>query len=963
MGNRESVMTCEWTASGYLKPTSPWLEAGNYYADHSSFAVPGLNSAGPKRLVSSTTPGQETTANIWEWTEYKCRLCKTDYIAVECVPFVSDPGGVGSYAQFSTLATGAVRIELSPYEDFSLGVFVEYETFVQQHTASTGLTILDANQGLTAFGQDYHGSLHEAFGRSAFLLAGNDASPASDVASHVSAALPSWTTQQFSHIPVSSRPILFPTQGQTGGILFDGSQPLTFIRAAMRFGAIEGGQSEERISSAFAIFPGRGFGYVYLSLGVHDAKAGGYANESFFSAAATDDAWLRLNRFARIKVRAAGSNAFAATRRRGTLQELSSSDGTAYPPFSISNPSPGVRSIRVRTVSHSDATASPKQRAAAQSTTDPQDLVWVDSPNPIIPQRAISLQGNDATSWRAARLPSVAPLTQPGGQPRQLSHGCFAVGKQLLVSTRCEFVSIFPTTSNEAAKLPSVAIINRFGDMSRPGDADSGWVVPPQWTEAPRSPAPVRDDYMANPPFVGTSVAGGSQINLGTADEFEAWAADYTSWIADQYGGAVQTIVTAGATGTATRQNEWAAVYAQSPNRPWMRHADGSHVITLAQHAGQPVYVAQQSPSNAMSPVRTLELPYFETAQLAEKLRITSGSPHQFPATWNGRYRLGTPQGVPMSTFSKGSICDGASWVDQYEYVFWPDYWAIVYDPWNGGTQISTGLWYGVHEITPTLPAWQYMASRRSMAAITSCSYTPLQLDCVADLSRGSSPSTAGWPASTYSLAQAWADDTIPKHEAIATQVAAVAVPAGGTVTINWRKTWQINLSVLHGPAAATGTQAETNRGSLLENDSFYPLLRPWYYGQGVGSDPDNMQAAYVDVITKQESVTVSWPGPNCVTKDYTFLHEDFWKTTITLTEQQWQDLENGIAVEVPVREVVTVSGANRYTDYISQQSSTTTSGFASAGGVPGAAGTVPAIPEAKQGSVTVRLFVTLQFT
>lgn len=943
-------MTCEWTASGYLKPTGPWLEAGNYYADHSSFAVSGRNALDGKRLVSSATTGEATTANVWEWTEYECRLCHTDYIAIECVPYMADETLLSVQNANYVFAAGAVRLELSPLEDFTKGFFVEYEIFPHVEYASAGLSLYDAALGLAAYDNDYHASLHAANGRSAYILVG-ETSPKSDVAAHFSSPLPSWSTQQFSRNSSGARlrPIWFPTaSGNTSSVnsdgLFNGSQPLTFMRAAMRFGPLEGGSVQERISTTLAA-PVADFSHVYMSLGVHDGKAGAMSFDSFFLENATDVDWLTKRRFARLKVRASDSNTFSVTRRSDTRQENSNTDLAAYAPFTVSAKSPGVRRIVAWSVIDSSATASPKTKAAALVATNPADLVWSRTDDAVAGLVSIPLAGNDATAWRASRHNSVLPLAQPSGQPRVLSHGCNAIGKSLQVTTECTLGTIGATTTTEAAKLPSVAIMRRtnanFELMSRLGDANSGYVNPPQWTEAARLPEPNPLNYTPDPtqPFF-------------TPDDFREYGAAYAAWRLDQFGGGEQDISTAGVSGPQNgsplvrRANEWSSVYVESPNKPWMRYAQGEHVATLQQHAGQSTFYGAQSVGSPMTPVLTLELPYFKSSGLADFLQIRApGVGSFFPYSWTSEYDANA------SSVSRSFACDGTSWKDRFEYSLWPAQWFIIF---QSGVVFANATYTGFSDLRPTLGAWQYLASRRSMAAVTSCTYTPMQFECVGELSRGSlqvlsaGAGTANWPGSSYKIADAWADNDVPKHEAIRPQQRPNFVPFGGTVRLHFRKTWQINATVTHGPARATGSSSYQNEGTLVANQSFYDLPI---------NNPSN---ALIPVLSLQEVAEISWPSPSCQTQDYTFLHEDFWTVTVSLTEQQWQSLENGEAVTVQLRQDFQSAGSNPYRNYVSNSNTDTTRRYtASAGGVVN--GSAP-WPEAENGFVDVQMAVTLQF-
>lgn len=943
-------MSCEWQANGYFKPTGPWLEAAGYYADHSSFAVSGRNAFDGKRLVSSATAGEATTANVWEWTQYKCRLCHTDYIAIECVPYMADETLLSQSNINYVFAAGAVRLELSPLEDFSKGFFVEYEIFPHAEYASAGLSLFDAALGLASYGNDYHASLHAANGRSAYILVG-ETSPQADVAAHFANPLPSWTTQQFSRNTSGARlrPIWFPTaSGNTflinSDVVFNGSQPLTFMRAAMRFGPLEGGALQERIATALAA-PVADFSHVYMSLGVHDAKVGAMAFDSFFYDDATDVDWLKNRRFARVKVRASDSNTFSITRRDETKQERSGTDLTPYEPFTVSGKSPGVRRIVTQSVLDSSATASPKTKSTALSATNPADLVWSQSADALYGLVSIPLSGNDATAWRASRLNSVAPLAQPSGQPRALSHDCNAIGKSLQVTTQCTIGTIGPTTTAEAAKLPSVAIIRRsnsnFEQMSRPGDADSGYVNPPQWVEVARKPEPDPLTYVPDP-----------TNPLFTESEFLQYGADYAAWRLDPFGGGEQDISTSGVSGPqngsplVSRSNEWASIYVESPNKPWMRYADGSHVASLQQHAGQSAFYGAQSAGSPMSPVLTLDLPYFGNAGLADFLQIrTPGAGSLFPYSWTCEYK------EEASSIFRSFACDGTSWKDRFEYSLWPAQWNIFFQT---GVVFGNSAYTGFSDLRPTLGAWQYLASRRSMAAVTACTYTPLRLECVAELQRGSlsvSPAgaaTADWPGSSYRIADAWADDDIPKHEAIRSQQRNNFVPLGGTVRLHFRKTWQIETTVTQGPAIATGGSSYRNEGTLVANQSFYQLPL---------NNPAN---TLIEIRSLQEVAEISWPGPSCQTQNYTFLHEDFWTVTVSLTEQQWQSLENGEAVTLQLRQDFQFAGSNPYRNYVSNSNTVTTRRYtASAGGVVN--GSAPT-PEAKNGFVDVQMAVTLQF-
>jgi hypothetical protein len=910
-------MGAEYIAGGRLKPPGNWLEAGRYQSDHSSFVPTGPGAIFGARMESGSTASEEKTANIWEWTVNNCRLCKTDYVVVECSPFMASESD-GS--QFLAFALGKVRLELAIDEAFTDGFFVEWELALDSELASVGKTIFSAS-GTPPVGSEQRASPHDTK-RSSFILIGDTAAEA-DECPHMEQQLPTWVTQQFSHDPKTAAPLgFFPLRSDSADRLFDGTQPVTFVKSVMRFGKLDGTVINTKTDrSPYVLFfddPEGGFGSFaqslasYLSIGVHDNRVGASANDSFFSSSVTGDDWLEKHRWSRVKTTTSPSNTFSVTRRRDTAQASGSLNASA--PQTVHAKSPFVRNVQVRSITDSAVHASPKTKQAVDAATPvdgptgPASLVWTPFRNNIV-SRAMSSRENNATSWAAGRLRSTSPLLQPAGHPRPFSLNCFAVGKSLKISTTCEFGSIGQSVQSYA-KLPSVGISTQAGGSrqasrrSQDGFPVGGWATPPQWSELQRDPAPDRSDYMANPPFNAIS-------NRGTPEEFIAFAQAFESWMARPSGGADQNIGTAGVTGPGDNNTplvsypqEWGVLYAQMPTRPWMRYADGTDEITLQNNGGQPCYVANKVPTNELLAIKTLDLPGFygnekpflsEYLDIAERRNVFSGASQTgseslglFPRTWFDDSR------VSRGVVSAATTSSGAEWKDILFYQIVPAPWYAVYDGYSGGTFVPVGNWVGLHSLEFTSSAWRLLAESRGMAAITSARYTPMQLDCSAMFVRRAAGAITSWPRSSYTQEQAVGDASIPRDVALYPLQIPPTNPGGGDILIHWRKTWTVEIKVKSGKASARQVSSSlTDLGNPAQNGFFigspFYLTPPW-------SQP---QYESVVVNRRDENVEVFWPSPNCVEKTFTYCFEDLWTTSIMLSEIEWRRLENGEPVEV----------------------------------------------------------------
>lgn len=909
-------MAKEYLSTAYLKPTGAWLTTANeYYADHPSFRnVDPADTYGTWRLKSSDTPGNRQVANVWEWTAKKCRLCDLDYVVVSADPFILQQLN-GEY--YSGWSLGKVRLELAVDKEFEQGFFVEWETQKHAEFPSLADTLVDTGYGQNPYGTDPLGSI---FGdRTAWFNHGGSYAAEADVSPLCLVSFPSWVTQQasgtrsgidasFNQAAFSDRldwPIYLRFLSDNSG------QPVTFLRSVMRFGAI-GGTPQEVLDYGCQMlrkrWGGVGLRDVCLSLGVHNNVCGASANDTYFTEAITGQDWLLKKRYARVITETAAQNEFLITGRQNTFQR--SHPRTFSPSFTGDSAvtalatSPRVLEVNAYSLAGADGVASPKTQSFADAATGPTQLLYQPTHDPR-DVGFISSTANQATSFTASRIRSAATLSQPTGQVRALQHDSYAQGKSLQVSVECVVGSVARTDSNggstpngdDDAFLPSVALLERNspGRKTRAdttGSNPSGWPVFSALTnaftfvEAERAAEPNRSDYIDGEFFYKNSPCS---ANLGTKEEFETYIADYQQWRASPTGAGPQSAATPESSfGDFCNEDVWEYVYAELPKSPWLRYPTGASAVTLSNNAGQAVYTASGiNVGPSYSPVKSLQLPYFQGIQLADHIGLLEGGNTLLPVT----YQSGPVFAADSLQLVNATTNNTSSGLSQtFQYNFWPPYWGNTYDPYDGCTLIPTDTWYGVDIVPPTLPTWQAVNTttpQRLFSAITGATYTPLKFDCLAFLDTDATSAD-----SILSPAEAVNESSIDKYDALYPAVVSPSKPGDAIVVIHWRRTWKADIEVTAGPVSISGNHTYIDHGPLTDNQDKYSLFRP-YTNNGV------VQAENVDVLELDETVTVSWPGPQANTKDYTFLFHDQWCTSIELSASEWKNLQAGQAVTV----------------------------------------------------------------
>lgn len=927
----------EFYALGYLKPTGEWLEAENlYYQHHSSIVATGPAAFQNAIFAGDTIASNEKITNIWEWTPspFLCRLCGIDLVSVSVSPYV-----LARHGEFDVIAValGSVRLELALDDEFTNGFYIEWSIDKHAHYDLVADTLEAAGGGTGSSYGGYRSSIHKR-DRSIWLKT-RDQQPLADISSHVHDSLPSWIAMQFVDNPLLSSVSNFRTRHNFVGrqrrgyiaipfpnnfgptwrqiverdpdwpdSVYDGTQELDFLKSTLTLGRLSGEVLESRTDYGpqcllrdnyltDAILLGASQGPGFLSLGVHNNQVLAVAQDSFFSAGIQGDEWLEDIRRARLRIRTAADNTFVSIPFGS--QGSPSNEGSPEV-FTASSRSPAVRStIKVFNVTESDAKASPRTAAAIQAATGetgpsgPALLAW--SPYQDTTEvRYCGSGDNEPASWRAARIASVHPFKHPPGQGRAFTDGSFAVGKGLSVSVETEFGSTQPgfgvgpsgvnSDGVEWAKLPTCFCELRSASVSSRGQKISGLAVTggwtdsmPIWTPPPRTTAPLfNDDPQA-----------------------------YRAWRFSPTGGGVQRITDPGVTGPGpsgpliTYDETYSYAFCQFPSLPWMRYrVSGPEQITLTQNAGQDVYLGNITPTETLKPPSTLEI-LASTFTGQEKLTQALGIGNNAPKGY------GNEAGQPgAGSFQETHTLTSQEWRSTFNTYAWPGIWVAPTEVAGSfGSTYFTNDPKGVTILEPTLPGWQYLAPHRDFVAVDECTYTPLQLDCVAVLTRApTGAATADFPAEQYTQTAADQDISIPFEEAIYPQQRDSVRPQGGHVRLNWRKTWKIDMTIRSGPAGVTGTSGYTYEGNV--NDLLSPT-GPYitafgspigdFFGSSGASGPDGG----LEVFSLQEEVSVFWPSEQTTTQDVQFLCEDTWQTNLDLTEQQWQSLESGQSVEL----------------------------------------------------------------
>lgn len=894
-------MGCEYSAPGYLKPTGPWLtdSQADYYADHPSLRPTGTqqdpNAPDDRtRLQTARTPGAQQLANIWEFTDSsafpnspnasirRCRLCGLDYVRVGINHQAISDIPTDNFSLAWRWVLGTARLEISIDENFSEGYFVEIETVKCGERFTTLLPpAIEENS-------EYQAN----WARQVWFLMGGTAAQA-DISSHASQPLPSWLTQNhnqdFRGMPrtvsaFGGERLTIPIVHGNDSEYYNGSLPFVHIKSFLRFGTLGGSVLAERedVGPEIAVRHDR-FWYLqnagtHLAIGVHNNRVIASVADSFFSHTAHGDDWLWKRRRSRVVLTTGQDNSFPTT-----LFGLSGDVITA------SVHAPVVREIRCHKITESSATASPKLLADAAAATGtegpsgPAALVWVPS-HLFSDGAAQAVTTNKAGSFRASRINSVAPMLQASGAPSQLSHNCVASTRQLRISARAvvgtatPMFASYPTGTNADGVpyelLPGMyvtQVVPRQVNGEQKGNAL-------QWTQAPRSPAP--------------AVASAAD------------AAAYRAWSDDPFGDAPQDIATPGVQFSLGSADRYGYVTAQQPSHPWHRHPIAEHSITLSQNAGQSVYAGNGDAGVPVRGIPTLDLVSRRnefvgvsanySSTLGDQLDISTGfisgstaTPGAFmPRTFNGRAHWAVSFSTPsLSTGTRTTSVSAAEWRDTYSYDLWPQAGGVNY-PVSGTTRSER---WPVAQF-PTLPAWQTIAAGRYFSAIQSCQWAPLQLDCVAWLTR-----SYGASGESYSQQQAVNDETIPYDEALraARRPFGGFDPLGGTVVFNWRRTWRFDAVIRSGVAQATGSSSSRNEGRLrdLSDGVRYPSSFSFTF-----ADDDQVNSF-------QETVELFWSIDNAEEQSVTFYFEDFWSTYVDLSVEQWSNLENGQAVSVHLLE------------------------------------------------------------
>lgn len=899
-------MSCEYYANGLLKPTGPWLteDREDYYKDHPSFE-PAFSHAVRNRAQPTSEPGNTVLANIWEFTPSirplpfssfnrpQCRLRQCDYVTVALVPrshAVGDPGTflspvIAAGDDYNLWAIGSARLELAIDEEFTDGFFVELD--ITKAAQTVPISLIPPVASIRTFGVSL---LHQTIGpyisgyparQLWFLMA--DSSAREDVAPHVYNPLPSWIQQQYfqyadgwTRHPVP-RSLWSPTVNAAAWTWSDDTtetefDSVDFLKATLRFGSLDGALLEERVDVGPEIAlrhttPQEGRPVSYLGLGVHNNRVYGYVADSHFSSQLYGNDWLLQRRRARLILKTGQDNGMIVK------NTLGSHTVAARGPYLLTNdsaPSGRVETFGIKAykIECSDATASALSDAAIAAATGPTGpsgpaaLIWSPyNPSTVFARTAAN---NQAASFRASRIKGVAPMLQTPGAPTALSHNCPASTRPLTIKVRTIFQGETETNgvSNgvnedgvEWAHLP-YAFIKQTQDRLV-DEVQTGYAL--DFTEAPRSPAP--------------------QTPFSTPEELAA----YRQWLDDPYGGAPQDAATPGAVVNLGTDEHYGQLHAQLPSYPWHRHeGEAGHTIVLQQNAGQSVYVGNTVPTNVLKAVPTLQLASIGAgyaSSLGTELGIVG--PRELADVENPIPGAAYPKTkffaqVTLNTRSSGTTetsITATGWKDTYTYDLWPQ--VVV-------AQLSAEDFYWPRKQFPSLPVWQKLAESRSFAAITEASYTPLQLDCAAWLTRD-----FGEGEAQYTQSEALADDSIPNEEALtfARRPVGDVDPAGGRITIQWRKTWEFNATIASGRAKATGSSSETIEGVLgdLRSAEGGPYTLPSSFN---GEDEE--------VRSLQETVEVSWSTADAEQQTVKLNFEDFWATDLALTKEQWAELEAG---------------------------------------------------------------------
>jgi hypothetical protein len=759
----------EYSAFGRYKPTGPWLPAtgptdgfatGGFFADHPSFGVASESAVRPDgggpfyRLGSSETPGDSVVGNIWEWTSRACRLCGVDLVQLECST-TNEQLVDGDTMPVRPL--GTVRLELASDPEFTNGFFVEWETVKDSETV-IGPTV-----------KIYNPNTSDLVGENAnlsdprFVYHPNDNTTTSaDVSPHVLTPLPSWTTQQFTpsrlgfDVPVelSTFPIFLTRAGSVfDRDLFSGGQPITFVRSVMRFGKLDGSEIVERQDRGWEVpllWP-----RTFMTIGVHNNKAVGSVNGSYFRQVipSDDHRFLTRQRWARVRSTTAQTNTVLVTLRDGTLQGgfLQVQPNVASV-VSVQAAAPRVGVPTCRTIVNSDVTSSQRTLAERNAATGPSPLLCNYLRQPTTDLHAATVSTNPAQQWLAERLESPAAFDQPSGHPAQLTLNAAAVGRSLSVTTEFEFVDIQQSgvtnvpqwqsdTPNglEDAKLPTVGIVPRAGGLGQNLLNGEGWFIQPEWTPA---------DVSA-PDWVGDPTLAGSTTPVRTATE-----------------------------------RQWCGVRFDPPTKPWLRFGDRGSPTTfaMAPNGGMASYLGNTPGGPELTLLNTYDMPLFRSGQTL--LTAVLGSGNLLPR--DGSHLYAVTDG-PTTTLQNGAqtlqqtieqTVEGNFLVDQ----FTPD--ARYIGPF------------------PTLPVHQIYADQLEWAIIESASCQALQCDYAASIERVVSNALAP----IYTTQQAGQDPAIPMTKVTDPSQRFIRASQGAWVRIKWRKTWRGVINVLYANFGCSGS-------------------------------------------------------------------------------------------------------------------------------------------------------------
>jgi len=749
----------EYFALGKYKPTGPWLLptgptngflAGGFFADHPSFAI--ANETQLNRLGSSQTPGDSVVGNIWEWTSSACRLCGVDLVELQCsTAHEQIVEGVTRLIR----PLGTVRLELASDLEFSNGFFVEWETIKDAETL-IGPTI-----GVDNTDDDQATKYSSLFGPRTVYHPNDETQPETDESPHVLSPLPSWTTQQFTGdvglgiiVNNTDRPITIGRLFTPGfSDIYAGGQSITFIRTVMRFGKLDGSDIVERTDRGWE-WP-RLWPRAFMTLGVHNNKAVGSVNGSFFRSiiSPNDHEFLTKQRWARVRCTTAETNTIQVTGRFGTLQWAPTGPTGIIPAVSVQAAGPRAGVPTCRTIANSDVTASQRSISERNAATGPAPLLCSYWREPTTDPISAGAFNNPAQDWLAQRLESPAAFDQPSGHPAQFTLNAVAANRPLTVVTEFDFTQIVRSVNSlvpqndadtpngtEDAKLPTVAVLPRqrfFG-----GRTGQGWLFPPEWT-FPAS--------FGAPDYEGTPTLAGSETPVVAATE-----------------------------------KQWSRVIANAPTQPWLRFGDRGSLTTfvMAQNAGMASYVGNTTGGPALTLLNAYDMPFFRS----NATRLTDVMGHvdltMLPRVGEHFYSLDQP---PVVTLGNGA--------QRLEQTITQQIKANFLIGVNQGNPRFVGPF-------PTVPVHQIYADQLEWAIVESATCTPLQCDYAASIER-----VVPEPfAPVYSVQQAGQDPAIPMTKVTDPARRFIRPATDAWVRIRWRKTWRTEINVLYANFECTGT-------------------------------------------------------------------------------------------------------------------------------------------------------------